>query len=703
MCPCSPLSDSQFSLPPPTPGPGINFGIPLPNLNIPFPPLPLQDLLNLFNELAMVLPIGKLQANVDGDWMKDIMSYIKDILDKFVPFLMLYKFFLPILKLILCIIEILCALNNPFAVISAVINLFLVCIPEFLALFPFFALIIMIISLILLIIAFIEYLINRLILLIEILIRNILILVNAAARMDEDSIFAIITKIGDLLCILQNLFVLFSAIALIIEIIESILQLAFNIPPCASSNSGGCCSPTTCPAFIKDNAATGITSSTGSFLYFNEIGIDSGLPLPAGFPPIVAVKQPESWQFYDANLGQNQAFINITNAYDLPSGTHIIFFPGGTNYTSTTDPSSVPYTVNFSIFYDPALFGNPAPYAAKGARTINIVNAIVQNPPTSGVAMYNTATGTMTFTAPFNGVLNLIGGTVTESDGSTIQNANGGPATIDEIFHAAPNYALPGGQLLYQNLTYTFNINMIVLYGASLVTAGCVPQVAEAKDFIATTIGAQFNTNGANLANVTLPDVTGAQACVANAVATFTQSISPTSAATFQTTILNCLNTLSNQCAASLSQVIPAGFDQYTSTFTVEPSIQFTTQAITVSVSLNESSGNNMTSGIPASTAASLASMLTGTVTFGTISSFAYDGYQFFNATITSPTPGNGTVKVAFNNNYISVLSNPPDITLPHTVTVTQVPYTFVQAAPLTGTPRRDAGDVSRDSLDPGA
>jgi hypothetical protein len=700
--PCQPLNAGQFSIPPPGPGsPGFgNFAVSLPPLNIPFPPLPLQDLLALINKLAFFkLPIGQLAPSYNTHWMKDLMDGIHSILEKFIPFLMLYKFFLPILKLILCIIEILCALNNPFAVISAVINLFVNCIPEFLNLFPFLALIIMIISLILLIIALIEYLIQIIILLIELILRNILILVNAAARLDEESVLVIIIKIGDLLCILQNLFALFSAILIIIQLIESLLQLAFNVPPCNNGTGSSCCGPTTCPAFIKDNAQNGITSSTGNFLYYPEFGIDSGLTLPAGFPPLVAVKQPESWQFYDPDLiAPNQVFTNIQNAFDLPSGTHIVFFPSGTNYTSTTDPGSVPYTVDFSIFYDPTLYGNPSPYATKGPRIIKISKAIVQNVPTVGVATYNLSSGNLTYVAPFNGTLNLIGGTVTEEDGTPIQNSQGGPATIDEIFHVPINTLIAGNsQILYQNLTYTFNINTAVLYGAALVTAGCIPEVSAAKDFIATTIGAQFNANGAALSQLVLPDVAGAQECVLNAVNTYTQSISIESTTVFQNTVLNCLNNLNNQCATALTQAVSAGFDQYTSVFALDTDIQFTTGVITVTVTLNESSGNVITDNLPASTASSLASQITGTATFGTVSSFTYDGYSVFKATISATQPGNGTIKVAFNNNYISVFNNPSDITQPRSVTVTEVPYTFVQATPLTGQPRRDAGDVARD------
>jgi hypothetical protein len=696
MPPCAPLADPSFSLP----AGGIpGFAIPLPNLSLPNIPLPLNDLIALFNELDFILPVGNLKPNFEPDFFKDLLAGIFSILEKFQPFLMIYSMFLPLLNLLLCIIEILCALNDPFKIIRALIRLFRVCIPEFLALFPFFALILMIISLILLLLALIEYLINRILAMILLIIRNIEILISATSRLDNDSVVAIVKKIGDLLCLLQNLFVIFGVIALIIEIIKTLLSLVFRIPPCDSTDGSndGCCTTDVCPAFIKDNAQNGITSSTGNFLYFNEVGTDSGLTLPFGFPPIIDQIRAESWQFYDADLPQNQQFINITNAFDLPSGTTKIFFPAGTNYNDSTDPLSVPYTVNFRLFYNPFVYdqlGLP--------RFIRINNAIVKAPPTNGVENYDNV-----LIAPFTGTLNLVGGTITEDDGVTvIKNTNGSPMTIDEVFHAPINQngpiPLPTDGVLYSNLTYTFTINTEILFASSLITAGCLPDVAAARDAINTTIGAQFNLNGINLSAVTLPDVTAAQNCVLDSVATLKQSISLETMGVFQTNVIACLTNLQTSASSSLAQVISAGFDQYHSTFSLDPSIQFTTLPIVVTVSLEESSDNLMTNNLPASTAATLASQLSANATLGSVSPFTYDGYQFFTADLTSSVPGNGTIKVAFNNNYISVLNNPSDIDQPVTVTVTQAPYTFVQSVAPSGQPRRDEGDVARDDVSPG-
>lgn len=693
MCPCQPLTDSQFS---PPNVPGISGFAPiLPNLNIPYPAVALPDLSSLFNTLSLILPPGVLKPHFEPDFLNDVYGGINSLLEKFMPFLMLYKFFLPVLNLILCIIEVLCALMDPFKLPGAISRLFRQCIPEFLALFPFFALVIMIISLLLLILALIEYLIARIIQIIDIIIQNIILLGRAAQRLEEDSIIGIVKKVGDLLCFLQNLFVIFGVINTIIQIIKALLSLSFNIPPCDSSNgsNSGCCTPDVCPDFIKNNTA--ITGSTGNFLYYNEVGIDSGLSLPFGFPPIVSIIRNESWQFYDSSLDKRHAFINITNAYDLPSGTTKVFFPSGTNYTTSTEPSSTPYTIDFRFFYNPFIFGIVDP---KGPRYMKIINAIVQNPPTAGVASFDGHS----FIGPFNGTLNLVGGVVEEDDGTPLLDSNGHTIPLNTFIHRPIDNSgvATNDGYLFSNVSYELSINHQVLLGASLITLGCLPDVAANRDAINTTIGAQFNLNGAKLQNLVLPDVAGAQECVVNAINAFRQNISVDSANAFQTAVNNCLNDLSNQTTSALTSAITSSVDLYKSDFTVDPSIQFTTAPIQVSVSLNESSGQSITTGIPASSAAAIASSLVGTVTLGNIGSFEYDGYSNFVANITSAVAGNGTVKVAFDNNFISVLNNPSDITQPVTVTIQEAPYTFVESTAFTsnsGEPRRDSGDIARE------
>lgn len=692
--PCTPLSDSDFST---DSIPGFNVGsIQLPDLNIPFPDLPLDNLQELFDALGMILPPGLMKANFHPDVLNDVYSAINDLLQKFFPFLMLYKFFLPVLNLILCIIEVLCAIPNPFKLIRALRRLFRVCIPEFLALFPFFALILMIIALILLIIALIEYIIKRIIQIIETILRNILLLSKAASALNNDSIIAIVKKIGDLLCALQNLFILFAVFNTILQIIKALAGLSFRIPPCDSGDGSedGCCTPEVCPEFLRENEE--ITSSTGTLQYLGEVGIDSGLALPAGFANIYSIVRPESWQFYDASLGQSQEFINITHAWDLPEEYEdMVFFPEGTNYTESTKHRGVPYYINFQVLYDPTDFGRSD---MLGTRYVKIKNVIVKEPPTAGVVDYDGNVG-----GPTNGTLNLIGGTITELDDTPILDGDGVPYTFNTFIHQPTNYngsvVNVNDPVVFSDITYTFTINHPVLVSNSLITLGCVPAVAAERDFLAATLGAQFNANGAKLAGIVslLPDMADAQQCVINAITTYRSKISTASTIVFRDTVMDCLGNLRSGAVTALLATVDAGFDPYKSTFSVEPAIQFTTDDVTVRVSLNEASGNPMSNNLPEDVAAEIASKLSAKVTFGEVGDFAYDGSVYFTAPITSDRAGNGQVQVAYDNSYIGVLLNPTDLSETPSLSIRSETYTFVKSQLLdgTGSPRRDATDIS--------
>lgn len=725
--PCPPIPDNQVVPPDPGPFPGEGgFAIALPNLNVPFPNIPIEDLTGLFNSISFLLPPGLISPALVPNVFQNLPDAIQTIMQQVAPFLMLYKFLLPVLNLILCILEVLCALLNPFALASAINNLFRNCIPEFLSLFPFLALPLIIISLLLLILALIEYLIARIAAIIDLILHNIEILGKAASRLDNDSIVEIIRKIGNLLCILQGLFVIFGVFAIIIQIIKAMLSLSFAAPPCSNTNGtiSPCCDAENCPDFLRNNSD--ITSSTGKFLYLNQVGRDSGLSLPHFFPAITSVIRPESWQFYDPNLSERQAFINITHAHDLPPDSTKVFFPAGTNYTTTTSPPSTPYVISFRFLYEPAAFTfNPTD--PKGNRFMRIKNAIVQNPPTAGVSSFNNL-----FVAPFNGTLHLVGGVVTEDDGTPLTDSNGNTIPLNTFIHQDPfvipstiDEFFPNDGYLFSDVTYTFTINHEVLVGQSLITLGCIPEVAQNRDFVNATIGAQFSAAGANLSAILplLPDVSsapsGAQACITAAINKYRQSISVDSTNVFQADVLACLNNLKTQTQTALAATVAAGFDQFKSTFTLDTNIQFTTKPIHVLVSLNENSGQSMTLNLPPNVADSLASKLSGVVSFGELGQFAYDGYQFFVAPITSSTSGNGTIKVAFNNSFISILNNPSDVAQTPSVTIKTLDYTFVQSPVATGfgssqigsgggaggegsgdtgAPRRDEGDVARDN-----
>lgn len=691
--PCSPIADSDIITPPVPSGFG---GLPTPQLprfdlgN----PLPVEDLLGLFDQLSIVLPSGTLKPNLSAQFSKDILDGILSLLEKFMPFLMMYSFFMPILNMILCIIEVLCAIANPFKLVRALKRLFRVCIPEFLALFPFFALILMIIALLLLILALILYLIQRIIEMIRQILANIKMLAEAVASVDNDSVIAITVKLGDLLCIFQNLFVLFGVIVLILQIIERLLNLSFQLPPCDEDSGSECCGPDVCPSFLRNNEE--ISSSTGTLQYFNNVIQTGGILGPAYI-------RTTGFQFYDPAAPQTLQFNNITHAYDLPPGFSQVFFPEGETYTPNTTPNMVPYLVDIRFFYDPAVFGRTD---NKGARFIRVKDCIVLKAPVDGVSDYQN-----NLVAPFNGTLSIGGGTAFEDNGITIMKVNStddAAGKLETIIFLPDNASptpivTPNDGLKFENVTYTFKITHEILVGKSLITLGCVPSLALSKNAINLTIGQRFNDTSAAFSNIILPDVQAAQDCVINAVNQFRNSISVETAEQLQTTVVECLTNLQNQTNQTLEDVINAGFDPYKSTFILDPTIQFTTKPINIEVQLNEAGGNNIAANIPVSVAANLASNLAAIVTLGVVGDFTYDGSSKFIAQITSNGSGNGTAKVAYQGQLFSILTNPEDLDLTPSVSTRELSYTFVQSSAIAiggepGAVRRDEGDVSRDS-----
>jgi hypothetical protein len=690
--PCNPNSLTITQPPGPSGSPTPGFGTPFapPNSNNSFatPTGFPEDLTDLINDLTLIVSSGKIQSSLSVNYGKDALDALTNLLDKAFPFLMAYKLILPILDMIICIIEIICSLMNPFALIGKVQRLFRVCIPEFLALFPIFALVVFILSLLNLILTLIEYIIEKILFFVELIINNMIALVQALQYSDAAGIAAITQKLGLILCALPNLFVLLSIFAVIIQVIQDILKLITAIPPCSNSGSTDtsddstpCCGPETCPAFIKNN--TTITGTTGDLQYYNEAaqGLSS---LPAGFPtsfPLsffnAAPERAESWQFYDISQTIQDAFSNITNAYDLPAGTSIVFFPSSTTYTANTPINQVPYLLSLTFLYNPAIFGRIDP---KGIRLVQINNCIVSAPPNLYINNYENVQVSLS-----TGVLSLVGGQAFENDGMTPVSLNGTQATLGTLIHLPPEITTSGAPVLsptdgylFNNLSYTFTIQHAVLFANNLITLGCIPSIAADRDFANTVFGGNAGTNLAELNSLTFPDITGTQACLTSALTSLTNNVSTSGAAEFQNTATNCLNNLANQAASTIQSLLGLGFDPYQSTFSLSPTPQFTSQTITVSVFLAETNGQSITSGMSSSVAAQTATRITGTASFGILSTFVYDGTQNFLATITSPAAGSGTITISFDGIPISTANIPSNLSIPASITVTYEPYTFV-------------------------
>lgn len=717
--PCNP---SDYTVEPPdvdepfNPGFGQPFSPPdnLSNLSNPsgFP----ESLAELLEKLTVFLPSGSYKPNLSPNVDKKLVDGIVKLLDLLTPFLAVYKFILPILNMILCIIEVLCALSNPFKLIRAIRRLFRRCIPDFLALFPIFAMILLIISLILLILALIEYIISEIARIINQIIKNINLLARIIKRKDQRSALTATRKIASLLCFLKNIFAILQIVAIIIQIIKDLLKLFFRVPPCDDSDTSddGCCTPEVCPAFIKNG---NFTRTTGRFQYLSAISEDlSGSGLPASFASLFSSSgslRQESWQFYDDTLANQYAFYNITSAYDVDPSLGFTFFPEGKTYDGSSNVNKVPYTLDMKIFYQPSVFGINDPL---GNRFVLIKDCVVTKTPDLQLKDWSNAN-----VEPSNGVLQLAGGKVTEIDGKTPVLINGTQASLTTLIHlnAVVSDRLVNNAVAFSSIEYTFKINHEVLFGETLISLGCVPDVAFDRIFANSTAGAGMAEGAVKLGQIPIPDPNDTLTQLTKLINDYSQSITIESSNQFQANATAVLNSLGNQLTAVLPDFVDLGFSSSNSTFSLSPSVQFTTKPIVVTAILNDVNGNNICPTLPASASTTIAAKLVPEITFGNITDFSYDGSALFTAKITSEEAGVGTIKLMYNNVFFNTVTVPTDLAQTPTTTIQELKYQFVAtpvgnvggAGPGTvpggtvlgdtdGQPRRDEGDVSRQKGD---
>jgi hypothetical protein len=708
----------------PTPGGAISFGLSgcgpvslatpsgpsgpsIPGFGVPFSPASLsiglpagmpENLLGILSYLQLLIPPGALSANLSFNFEVDIFDGIMKLLDQFMPFLMLYKFFLPVLNIIVCIIEVLCALISPFALIGALENLFVNCIPAFLNLFPMFALIIMIISILLLLLALIEYILCFIITLVLNLSGNIVGLVEAFLVSNSVGILAIAAKLGDLLCLFQDLLVLLAFFDVIIQIIKDILALGFSIPPCSGGNNSNCCNPSVCPAFIKQAP---YTLSSGHLQYSSEVGTETTLVInPSTTPPtyLTIDSSSETWQLYDPDQAIYQQFINIIAAPDvIADGYNIVFFPTTQTFSASTPPAQAAYTIDITIDY------NPAQWLRTGnSEKITFKNCIVLLAPTATLQGYNTTIPEST------GVVYIAGGDGYDSKGKPLTGfdliktnvPNNQPATLGNFLHLPPSYTpTPGAPSVINlsNVTYTFTPNNSILLQNNLISLGCMPTVSLNRDFINTVVFSDVATQKANLTSLVnspnFPSPVTAQKCLLVAITNLRANMTLEGVAEFQSVTTQCLTTLQNNTNSALTSVIGIGFSPCNSAIKVTPSTQFTTLPITVNVTLNENNGLPIANNIPTAVGAELASQIIAYPTFGAISPFVYDGYSAFNAELTSSTPGTGSIMVAFQNQIICTNVMPSSGTPSHTLQT--LDYEFIYAPVNANIPETGEGDTT--------
>jgi len=718
---CGPISFESPSGPSGPAIPGFGVGFSPANIAIGLPAGMPENLLGILDYLQLLIPPGILQANLSFNFEVDIFDGIMKLLEQFMPFLMLYKFFLPVLNIIVCIIEVLCSLVSPFALIGALDRLFTQCIPAFLNLFPIFALIIMIISILLLILALIEYILCFIITLVLNLQGNIFGLISAFETSNTVGILAIAAKLGDMLCIFQDLLVLLAFFDVIIQAIKDILSLGSSIPPCSSGDNSNCCNPSVCPAFIQQAP---YTRTSGTLQYNNEMAIATTVVLnPSTTPPtyLNIASSQEAWQIYDPNQSLYQQFINITNAYDAIADGYVpppVFFPTTQTFTASTPPTQAAYVLDLIFDYNPVQWGRPA-LIDGAAEKVRFNNCIVLAIPSVTLQGYNSAipepTGVL-YISGGDGYLCDSKGNITkqlygyETDGITLLSPPE-PATLNNFIHLAPIYAASPTSPTFktlQNIEYIFKPNHSILLQNNLISLGCMPSVSINRAFVNTVVFSNIATQTANLTSLVngtngniFPSPVTAQKCLLEAITKLRANMTMQGTAEFQSTATQCLTKLQSDTNAALVSAIGIGFSPCNSTIALSPSIQFTTQPIKVIVTLNENNNLPIANRVPASVGAELASQIVAYPTFGKISSFAFDGYSAFNALITSEVAGNGSIMVAFQNQIICTNTLPTDGSVP-SHTLQTLDYEFIYApvsVPQTGEgdtvgePRRQSGD----------
>jgi hypothetical protein len=674
----------------------------------------IEDLLALMQQLGALFPSGLFKPNPDGS-MKDVLDFIANLLNQLAPFLSFYNFIMAALQLIVCIIEVLCAIPNPFAVASKLKRLFAECLPPFLNLFPWLALLAMILALLLLILALILYIINTIIAIILELIQNLLLFSGVSQLSDSEAALAIAAKIASLLCIIENILAILIAIAAILAVITALAQFA-GLAICDDADEQGCCPPEICPPFIKNNREIAVTN--GSLTYYSRIGADlaaSGLPasLIDILGDLVAIRQ-ERWQLFDTDPAPAEPIsLIITPTLPVFFGSQI-FYPDQP-FAADTPPSRAPYTVDMTFSINPAIFGHPP---GDGYREFQILDCIVVQKPYVGLISYNNFPSIGGTALPLpngsTGTFNLEGGLVYEADGETPFEVAGQQASLNSFIHdpasTADDYPLTDDGYTIQNIEFVWKPQHPALAGFDLITVGCIPEVGLEKlttnafiaaEGIEAVIDRLEDTPDGELvpsAGV-FPNVLGTQQCAQQAIDDLRPNISIPTVAEFQQTIVTCLTDLRDQTLFAYCGAFIKAVSQFQSSFSIDPSSQFVTRAIDVSVILRDAGGTNIMNNIPEECLDDIFDLLQAEATFGTVGPFSYDAENLqFTAELTSTEGGAGELTIIFDSKVFSDLNQSGDFDVPSSITETVLDYTFVDAVEQP-VPRRDVTDTAGDDV----
>jgi len=699
---CDPLSKT-FDVPvlPPIPGiPGFTLDINFPSLGIDLPPGIPEDLLDWLRRLKFNLPGGGILEGILRSLQDTIASIIARLLALLNLFLSMYNFIMAILEIIICIINVFTAFKSIRKMIKRIKCLIRKCLPIFVrVVMPFFALLALLLNLLALLLALIEYILELLRRLIEQLTRNIKRLDKVIRDGNANAALAVISKISDLLCLFEHVFVLLGVIDLILNLMESKLNKNFKVCNGGDTSQSILTADDLCASFLQEpdtiiteNPETWklrMKGTLGNISYCNAV-----YGVPFLFFPATAISKIRNESVYlrDIYLAEALKFKNVISYKPINESRSFPMFPFDKTITTSTDEGMIPYLVDITMNIDPN--------DGYGVRNITIEDTVVILPTTKATLKVESSVSKITTLD--SGFLLISGGQTTNDaynyNGYTIEELLADNSAVD------PSYDGNGNSVNYSNITYQVKANYEALVEYGLITIGCLPTM---KDEYAHFDEVYEKPLRPNL-NVDLPDVSGAVVGMKKCITSLSSAINTENIDTFDTCMNGILVNLSNQATSAYCQLLDESIDIYNINMSVIPNMQFITQPIELTVTPLSDEGrtfDELVGGFGSSIDIDkcVSSNFTATATLGYISEFSYDGYGNFIAEIVSDVPGDGYVEVFYNGDQIPTVITPTNLDTTPDIVYNPIEYTFVgffddgYIGGILPTPRRDEGDVSRN------
>jgi hypothetical protein len=699
---CDPLNNNIDIYPlPPLPGlPGFSLDVNFPTIDIPFPAGFPEDILDWVRRLKFVLPGGGILKEILDSLQKAIASIIADLLGFLNLFLSMYNFVIAIIEIIVCIINVLTAMMSIRKTIKRIKCLIRKCFPLFIRIvMPFLALLALLLALIAMLLALIEYIIELIKKLIEQILRNIKRLKSMFEQGNSNAALAIISKIADLMCLFEHVFVLLAVIDLIISVIKGKWDKNFKMCNGGDSSGSILSADKLCAAFLQapDSVIdedfeiwnSRVKGTNGEIFYCNSV---YGQPLPSFPAASIAQIRPETVYLRDNMLVEALQFKNLISFKPLNENKPYAFFPFDKNIHSELPIEQIPYFVTMKMNIDPN--------DGYGTREITIENTVVTLPTTKAdLVIIN---GKFFTTTDARGFVKVTGGTTIDPagyyDGFTIEQLLADNSGLE------PSSTGSGTNAYYTNVEHQLIVNFIALAEYALITMDCLPSMQVEYAYFDEVYAKPLSPDLPNL--VDLPNVTKAISDLTLCLNNFRKNINEETTVEFGACMNNILADLSDQANNTYCQLLQASFDIYNTDLNLEPSLQFITQPINIKVTPKNADGKTMEDllgGFSSSinTSECIGGKITATTTLGVISDFTYDGYGNFVADLTSDVPGDGYVEIFYDGQQIPILNTPTSLTEQPSIDFIPLEFTFVGffgdgfAAGVRPLPRRDDGDTS--------